>query len=39
MTADGSFGPLDDDYPACTMGRAAGMLGTTQGLPRAIGDA
>jgi len=32
MTADDSFGRLDDDdYPAYTMGRAAEMLGTTQG--------
>ncbi|MFD5892017.1 MerR family transcriptional regulator [Streptomyces sp. NPDC060334] len=40
MTADDSFGRLDDDdYPAYTMGRAADMLGTTQGFLRAIGDA
>ena len=40
MTADASFGRLDDDdYPAYTMGRAAEMLGTTQGFLRAIGDA
>ncbi|MFD9381310.1 MerR family transcriptional regulator [Streptomyces sp. NPDC059999] len=39
MTADDSFGRLDDDYPAYTMGRAAAMLGTTQGFLRAIGDA
>ncbi len=40
MTADDSFGRLDDDaYPAYTMGRAAEMLGTTQGFLRAIGDA
>ncbi|MCY0947930.1 MerR family transcriptional regulator, partial [Streptomyces sp. H34-S5] len=30
MTADDSFGRLDDDdFPAYTMGRAADMLGTT----------
>ncbi|MER6390480.1 MerR family transcriptional regulator [Streptomyces sp. NPDC001523] len=40
MTADDSFGRLDDDdYPAYTMGRAAAALGTTQGFLRAIGDA
>ncbi|MFG2716311.1 MerR family transcriptional regulator [Streptomyces goshikiensis] len=40
MTADDSFGRLDDDgYPAYTMGRAADLLGTTQGFLRAIGDA
>ncbi|MET7914119.1 MerR family transcriptional regulator [Streptomyces avermitilis] len=40
MTADDSFGPLDDDdCPACAMGRTAEMLGTTQGFLRAIGDA
>ncbi|MER5730807.1 MerR family transcriptional regulator [Streptomyces sp. NPDC002138] len=40
MTADDSFGRLDDDdYPAYTMGRAAAMLGTTQGFLRAIGEA
>ncbi|MFD5142676.1 helix-turn-helix domain-containing protein [Streptomyces sp. NPDC058401] len=40
MTADNSFGRLDDDdFPAYTMGRAAEMLGTTQGFLRAIGDA
>ena len=40
MTADDSFGRLDDDdYPAYTMGRAADMLGTTQSFLRAIGDA
>ncbi|MER7776609.1 MerR family transcriptional regulator [Streptomyces sp. NPDC096191] len=39
MTADESFGRLDDDdYPAYTMGRAADMLGTTQGFLRAIGE-
>ncbi|MFD9377883.1 MerR family transcriptional regulator [Streptomyces sp. NPDC059999] len=39
MTADDSFGRLDDDdYPAYTMGRAAEMLGTTQGFLRAIGE-
>ncbi|MEU9489841.1 MerR family transcriptional regulator [Streptomyces decoyicus] len=40
MTADDSYGRLDDDdYPAYTMGRAADMLGTTQGFLRSIGDA
>ena len=40
MTADDSFGRLDDDdYPAYTMGRAAEMLGTTQGFLRALGEA
>ncbi|MEV4680515.1 MerR family transcriptional regulator [Streptomyces kurssanovii] len=40
MTADDSFGrPDDDDYPAYAMGRAAEMLGTTQGFLRAIGEA
>ncbi|MFI6340864.1 MerR family transcriptional regulator [Streptomyces sp. NPDC050535] len=40
MTADDSFGRLDDDdYPAYTMGRAAEILGTTQGFLRAIGEA
>src|SRR4051812_792677 len=40
MTADDSFGRLDDDdYPAYTMGGAAEMLGTTQGFLRAIGEA
>jgi len=40
MTADGSFGRLDDDdYPAYTMGRAVELLGTTQGFLRAIGEA
>ncbi|MBT2452515.1 MerR family transcriptional regulator [Streptomyces sp. ISL-43] len=40
MTADDLFGRLDDDgYPAYTMGRAADLLGTTQGFLRAIGDA
>ncbi|MFE5398615.1 MerR family transcriptional regulator [Streptomyces sp. NPDC056568] len=39
MTADDTFSRLDDDdYPACTMGRAAEMLGTTQGFLRAIGE-
>ncbi|MFD3538438.1 MerR family transcriptional regulator [Streptomyces sp. NPDC058662] len=39
MTADDSFGRLDDDdYPAFTMGRAAEMLGTTQNFLRAIGE-
>ncbi|MCX4428960.1 MerR family transcriptional regulator [Streptomyces mirabilis] len=40
MTADDSFNRLDDDdYPAYTMGRAAAMLGTTQGFLRALGEA
>ncbi|MGW7102387.1 MerR family transcriptional regulator [Streptomyces sp. NPDC054883] len=40
MTADASFDRLeDDDYPAYTMGRAAELLGTTQGFLRAIGEA
>ncbi|MFF0190813.1 MerR family transcriptional regulator [Streptomyces sp. NPDC005244] len=40
MTADDSFGRIDDDdYPAYTMGRAAELLGTTQGFLRAIGEA
>lgn len=40
VTADDSYGRLDDDdYPAYTMGRAAEMLGTTQGFLRAIGEA
>ncbi|GAA2325869.1 helix-turn-helix domain-containing protein [Streptomyces kunmingensis] len=40
MTADDSFHRLEDeDYPAYTIGRAADMLGTTQGFLRAIGDA
>lgn len=40
MTADDSFGRLDDDdYPAYTMGRAAEMIGATQGFLRAIGEA
>ncbi|MDJ0382320.1 MerR family transcriptional regulator [Streptomyces sp. G-G2] len=39
MTADDSFGRLDDDgYPAYTMGLAADMLGTTQSFLRALGD-
>ena len=39
MTADDSFGRLDDDdYPAYTMGRAADILGTTQNFLRAIGE-
>jgi len=29
----------DDDYPAYTMGRAAELIGATQGFLRAIGDA
>ena len=40
MTAGQSNARLDDDdYPAYTMGRAAEMLGTTQGFLRAIGEA
>src|SRR6476646_5361814 len=40
MTADDTNGRLDDDdYPAYTMGRAAEILGTTQGFLRAIGEA
>ncbi|WP_405835276.1 MerR family transcriptional regulator [Streptomyces sp. NBC_01518] len=40
MTADDLFGRIDDeDYPAYTMGRAAELLGTTQGFLRAIGEA
>jgi len=40
MTADDSFNRLDDDdYPAYTMGRAAEILGTTQGFLRTIGEA
>ena len=40
MTAGDSYGRLDDDdYPAYTMGRAAEMLGTTQGFLRALGEA
>ncbi|MFJ9250483.1 MerR family transcriptional regulator [Streptomyces sp. NPDC101776] len=40
MTADDSYGRIDDeDYPAYTMGRAAELLGTTQGFLRAIGEA
>ncbi|MDQ0962102.1 DNA-binding transcriptional MerR regulator [Streptomyces sp. B4I13] len=40
MTADDSFGRLDDDdYPAYTMGRAAEILGTTQSFLRAVGEA
>ena len=40
MTAGDSHERLDDDdYPAYTMGRAAEMLGTTQGFLRAIGEA
>ncbi|MEU2779631.1 MerR family transcriptional regulator [Streptomyces sp. NPDC007162] len=30
---------LDDDYPAYTMGRAAGVLGTTPAFLRAVGEA
>ena len=40
MTADDSYGRLDDeDYPAYTMGRAAEMLGTTQGFLRSLDEA
>ncbi|MEV7143837.1 MerR family transcriptional regulator [Streptomyces tauricus] len=40
MTADESFGRLDDDdYPAYTMGRAADILGTTPIFLCALGDA
>ena len=40
MTAGDSSSRLDDDdYPAYTMGRAAEILGTTQGFLRAIGEA
>jgi DNA-binding transcriptional MerR regulator len=40
MAAGDSYDRLDDDdYPAYTMGRAAEMLGTTQGFLRAIGEA
>ena len=40
MTVDDTFDRLDDDdYPAYTMGRAAEMLGTTQGFLRTIGEA
>ncbi|MEV7730402.1 MerR family transcriptional regulator [Streptomyces sp. NPDC087917] len=40
MTADDSLGRLEDDgYPAYTTGRAAELLGTTQGFLRAIGEA
>jgi hypothetical protein len=28
----------DDDHPACTMDRAAGILGTTQGFLRSLGE-
>ncbi|MET7913997.1 MerR family transcriptional regulator [Streptomyces avermitilis] len=40
MTTDNPHNRLDDDdYPAYTMGRAAELLGTTQGFLRAIGEA
>ena len=40
MTAGESNGRLDDDdYPGYTMGRAAEILGTTQGFLRALGEA
>ncbi|MFF4324498.1 MerR family transcriptional regulator [Streptomyces sp. NPDC001568] len=40
MTTGDTLGRLDDDdFPAYTMGRAADMLGTTQGFLRAIGEA
>ncbi|MEU6365256.1 MerR family transcriptional regulator [Streptomyces sp. NPDC046931] len=32
-------GNLDDDYPACTMGRAADVLGTAPAFLRAVGEA
>ncbi|GJF25402.1 hypothetical protein SHO565_59660 [Streptomyces sp. HO565] len=38
MAADDTYGRLGDDHPAYTMGRAADMLGTTQGFLRAIGE-
>ncbi|MFJ9036899.1 MerR family transcriptional regulator [Streptomyces sp. NPDC102406] len=39
MTADDRLERLDDDdYPAYTMGRAADLLGTTQGFLRALGE-
>ncbi|MEU8140265.1 MerR family transcriptional regulator [Streptodolium elevatio] len=40
MTAEGTFGRLDDDAdPVSSTGRAAETLSTTQGSLRAIGDA
>ena len=37
MTADDSFGRLDDDdYPAYTIGRAAEMIGVSQAFLRSI---
>ncbi|WMX46221.1 MerR family transcriptional regulator [Streptomyces roseicoloratus] len=40
MTADNSYDRFDDDdYPAYTMGRAAEMIGASQGFLRAIGEA
>jgi DNA-binding transcriptional MerR regulator len=40
MTADHAHDRLDDDdYPAYTTGRAAEILGTTQGFLRAVGQA
>ncbi|MBQ1098250.1 MerR family transcriptional regulator [Streptomyces sp. b94] len=40
MTAETPLNRIDDDdYPACTMGRAAEMLGTTPAFLRAIGEA
>ncbi|MFZ3555033.1 MULTISPECIES: MerR family transcriptional regulator [unclassified Streptomyces] len=40
MPADVSYDRFDDDdYPAYTMGRAAEMIGATQGFLRAIGEA
>lgn len=40
MTANDFHDRLDDDdYPAYSMGRAAAILGTTQGFLRAIGEA
>jgi DNA-binding transcriptional MerR regulator len=37
--ATGSEKLDDDDYPAYTMGRAAEILGTTQGFLRSLGEA
>ncbi|MET7304588.1 MerR family transcriptional regulator [Embleya sp. NPDC005575] len=40
MTADPSHGRLDDDdFPAYTTGRAAEILGTSQGFLRVVGEA
>jgi DNA-binding transcriptional MerR regulator len=38
MTADDTFGRLDDDYPACTMGRAAETLATSPAFLRTLGE-